>query len=197
MRPVFGDHPGSTSEQVLSVLRSVRRHLAMDVGFISEFVAGDRVIRFSDVGGPAPNPVVVGTSAPLEQSFCYYVAKGLMPGLMPDAARDPVAGTMPVTRDMPVGAHLSVPLRHADGEPYGTLCCFSYTPDRSLTARDLGMLRLCADMVESILSRDRDAAREREGKRRRIAALLDTQAIEMVFQPIYRTADASLAAFEA
>ena len=197
LRPIFGDHPGNTGDQVLSLLRAVRRHLAMDVGFISEFVAGDRIIRFSDVGGPAPNPVMVGTSAPLEQSFCYYVAKGLMPGLMPNAADDPVAAAMPVTRDMPVGAHLSVPLRHADGEAFGTLCCFSYAPDRSLTARDLGLLRLCAEMVEAILARDHGAARERDAKRRRIAALLESGAIEMAFQPIYRTQDGSLAAFEA
>ncbi|MGX7708041.1 sensor domain-containing phosphodiesterase [Methylobacterium sp. Gmos1] len=198
LRSVFGDHAGSTSEQILSVLRAVRRHLAMDVGFISEFVAGDRVFCFTDAG-TTHNPIVVGSRAPLEESFCYYVAKGLMPGLMQDASEDPVAAQLPATRDLPVGAHLSVPLRHADGETYGTLCCFSYAPDRSLTNRDLGMLRLCADVVESILRKDRDAAREREreAKRRRIAGTIAADAVEMVFQPIYRTADGGLAAFEA
>lgn len=196
LRSVFGDHSGSASDQILSVLRAVRRHLAMDVGFISEFVAGDRVFRFSDAG-TTHNPVAVGTHAPLEESFCYYIAKGLMPGLMQDAAEDPVAARLPVTRDLPVGAHLSVPLRHADGELYGTLCCFSFTPDRSLTTRDLDTLRLCADLVESILWKDHDAAREREGKHRRIAETIAAEAAEMVFQPIYRTADGRLVAFEA
>jgi EAL domain-containing protein (putative c-di-GMP-specific phosphodiesterase class I) len=196
LRAVFGEQSGSAGAQILSVLRAVRRHLAMDVGFISEFVAGDRVFRFSDAG-TTHNPVVVGTHAPLEQSFCYYVAKGLMPGLMRDAAEDPVAARLPATREMPVGAHLSVPLRHADGETYGTVCCFSFTPDRSLTTRDLATLRLCADVVESILWKDRDAAREREAKHRRIAGTIAAEAVEMVFQPIYRTADGGLAAFEA
>ncbi|TGD96445.1 sensor domain-containing phosphodiesterase [Methylobacterium nonmethylotrophicum] len=196
LRSVFGDQSGSVSDQILSVLRAVRRHLAMDVGFISEFVAGDRVFRVSDTDSPH-NPVVVGAHAPLEQSFCYYVAKGLMPGLMHDASENPVAAQMPVTRDLPVGAHLSVPLRHGDGEPYGTVCCFSYTPDRSLTTRDLGVLRLCADMIDSILQKDGDAARERAAKRRRIAGTIDAEALALVFQPIYRTADGSLAAFEA
>ncbi len=90
-----------------------------------------------------------------------------------------------------------MPLRHRDGEVYGTLCCFSFTPDRSLTTRDLGILRLCADLVEAILRTDRDAAREREGRRRRIADAVAAEAVEMVFQPIYRTADGSLSAFEA
>ncbi|AWB21424.1 diguanylate phosphodiesterase [Methylobacterium currus] len=195
LRSVFGHHSGSASEQILSVLRAVRRHLAMDVGFISEFVAGDRVFRFTDAG-TTHNPIAVGSHEPLEQSFCYYVAKGLMPGLMQDAAEDTLAAQLPVTHDLPVGAHLSVPLRRADGETYGTLCCFSFTPDRSLTTRDLGILRLCADVVESILWKDHDAAREREAKRRRIAGTIAAEAVEMVFQPIYRTADGSLAAFE-
>lgn len=196
LHPVFGDYSGSASDQILSVLRAVRRHLAMDVGFISEFVAGDRVFRFAD-SETMHGPVVVGGHAPLEQSFCYYVAKGLMPGLMQDAAEDPVAAQLPATRDLPVGAHLSVPLRHADGEPYGTLCCFSFTPDRSLTTRDLATLRLCADLVNSILGKDRDAARQRDAKHRRIAETIAAESVEMVFQPIYRTADDSLAAFEA
>ena len=193
---IFGDRSGSARDQILSVLRAVRRHLAMDVGFISEFVAGNRVFRFSD-SDTTHGPVVVGGHAPLDQSFCYYVAKGLMPGLMQDAAEDPVAAQLPATRDLPVGAHLSVPLRHADGEPYGTVCCFSFTPDRTLTTRDLNTLRLCADLVEAILGKDRDATRERDAKHRRITGTIAAESVEMVFQPIYRTADDSLAAFEA
>ncbi|MFH6784232.1 MULTISPECIES: sensor domain-containing phosphodiesterase [Methylobacterium] len=196
MRSALGNHFGSADEQILSVLRSVRRHLAMDVGFVSEFVADNRIFRVSDAE-TVVNPIVAGTSDPLARSFCYYVAKGLMPELMHDAAEDPVAAQMPVTRDLPVGAHLSVPLRHDGGEPYGTLCCFSFTPDRSLTTRDLGILRVCADLVDAILSTDREAARAHEAKRRRVAEAIEAEAITMVFQPIYRTADGSLAAFEA
>lgn len=54
---VFGDRSGSASDQILSVLRAVRRHLGMDVGFVSEFVEGNRVFRFSDsetLHGPSP-----------------------------------------------------------------------------------------------------------------------------------------------
>ncbi len=159
---VFGDRSGSASDQILSVLRAVRRHLGMDVGFVSEFVAGNRVFRFSD-SEALHGPVAVGGHAPLEQSFCYYVAKGLMPGLMQDAAEDPVASQLPVTRDLPVGAHLSVPLRHADGEPYGTLCCFSFTPDRSLTTRDLATC--VSARISWIRSWGRTATRHASGMR--------------------------------
>jgi EAL domain-containing protein (putative c-di-GMP-specific phosphodiesterase class I) len=190
------DGAGSAAEQVQSILRAARRHLAMDVGFVSEFVSDRRVFRFSD-GETTTNPIVVGGSDPLEKSFCHYVARGLMPELLQDASQDPVAAQLSVTRDLPVGAHLSVPLRHGDGAPFGTLCCFSFSPDRSLTTRDLGVLRLCADVVSAILDQDRRAVLDRQARRDRIAGLLETRAIRMAFQPIYRTHDGRLMGFEA
>lgn len=193
---LFENGSGSIGEQIQAVLGAVRRHLAMDVGFVSEFVSGRRVFRFTD-GRTSRNPVTVGASDPLEKSFCYYVARGMMPGLMHDAAENAVAATLDVTRALPVGAHLSVPLRHPDGTPFGSLCCFSFTPDRSLTERDLAMLRMCADVVTAVLQRERQADLDREALRERILDIVRTEALDMVFQPIYRTGDGQLMAFEA
>ena len=193
---VFGNGGESLKEQVQSILRAVRRHLAMDVGFVSEFISGNRVFRFAD-GENLKNPVVVGASSPLEESFCFYVARGLMPELMHDAREDPIAGRMAVTHDLPVGAHLSVPLRHADGTPFGTLCCFSFTADRSLTTRDLGLLRICADVIGAVLQKDRVATNDKTSRRRRIEDIITNEAIDPVYQPICRIADGRLLGFEA
>ncbi|WP_232629463.1 sensor domain-containing phosphodiesterase [Methylobacterium sp. Leaf118] len=193
---LFDAGPGTAGEQVQAILQAVRRHLAMDVGFVSEFVSGNRVFRFTD-GRPSRNPVTVGASDPLEKSFCYYVARGMMPELMHDAVEDPIAAGLSVTHELPVGAHLSVPLRHADGTAYGSVCCFSFTPDRSLTTRDLGLLRLCADLVGAVLSKDRRAALDLEARRARIRAVIEAEAVEIAYQPIYRVADGRLMAFEA
>ena len=193
---ILGTLPEASTEQVQSVLRAVRRHLGMDVGFISEFVGGDRVFRFSD-GEVTRNPIHVGASDPLEKSFCHYIARGVMPELMQDAREDPIAAQMSVTHDLPVGAHLSVPLYHFDGTLFGTLCCFSFTPDRSLTSRDLGILRMCADVVSAVLQSERRAARDRKAQYERVAQVIETQAMSMVYQPIYRVSDGRLIAFEA
>jgi EAL domain-containing protein (putative c-di-GMP-specific phosphodiesterase class I) len=193
---LFASDGGSTAQQIQAILRAVRRHLAMDVGFVSEFVAGDRVVRYSD-GETLHNPLPIDSAAPLPQSFCHYVVQGMMPSLMHDAAAHPVAAALPVTRELPVGAHLSVPLRHTDGTPFGTLCCFSFRPDHSLTARDLGVLRLCADVVAAAFHKERQADADFDRKRARIGAVLDHEAITLAFQPIYRTDDGRLRAFEA
>ena len=104
---------------------------------------------------------------------------------------------MSATDALPVGAHLSVPLRYADGTAYGTLCCFSFTPDRTLTGRDLNVLRLCADVVSAVLQKDRRATLDLEARRARIGDILENRAIDMVYQPVYRTDDGRLMAFEA
>ncbi|GJD54881.1 putative signaling protein [Methylobacterium dankookense] len=168
----------------------------MDVGFVSEFLNGNRVFRFSD-SETYSNPVVVGASDPLDKSFCYYIARGLMPEIMHDARENPVAAQLPVTDALPVGAHLSVPLRYDDGTPFGTLCCFSFTPDRTLTTRDLGVLRLCADVVSAAMQKDRSAALDLEARRSRIEQVIAAGDLDMVFQPLYRVADAQLIGFEA
>ncbi len=196
LAPLFDAGPGTAGEQVQSVLQAVRRHLAMDVGFVSEFVSGRRVFRFTD-GQASGHPITVGASDPLDKSFCYYVARGMMPELMHDAGEDPTALQLPVTHDLPVGAHLSVPLRHSDGTTYGSVCCFSFTPDRSLTTRDLGLLRLCADLVGTILQRERCAASEWEMRRARLHAVIEGGAIQIAYQPIYSLRDGRLKAFEA
>lgn len=188
--------PGSSGEQIQAILRVARRHLAMDVGFVSEFVRGDRVFRFTDAEG-AGNPIVIGASDPLDKSFCHYVAQGLMPGLMTDAALDAVASSLPATQAIPVGAHLSVPLRYPDGTPFGSLCCFSFTPNRDLTPQDLGVLRMCADVVSAVMAHDRRIAGEEEERRSRIVRVIATEALDMAFQPIYRVGSGRLTGFEA
>lgn len=193
---ILDTNPSGSGEQVQNILRAVRRHLAMDVGFISEFTENDRVFRFTD-GETLRNPITIGGADPLRQSFCHYVAAGLMPELLHDAREDPVARGLPATEALPVGAHLSVPLRYADGTAYGTLCCFSFTPDRTLTGRDLGVLRLCADVVSAVLQKERRASLDLEARRARIAGILETQAIDIAYQPVYRTSDGRLMSFEA
>ncbi|MCJ2009371.1 EAL domain-containing protein [Methylobacterium sp. J-092] len=185
---------GGVGEQVQSILRAVRRHLAMDVGFVSEFVAGDRVFRYID---GEDSRIRTGGGDPLGTSFCHYVARGLVPGLLPDAAEHPVTVGLTATHAFPIGAHLSVPLRDRDGTVYGTLCCFSYRPGHGLTSHDLGVLRFCGEIIEAVLHRSREDNVSARQCRVRIADVIERQAFDIVYQPIYRTADSRLVAFEA
>ena len=101
------------------LLRTIREHLRMDIAFISEFTDNKRVFRYVD-SLLANSPVQPGAGGPLEESYCQRIVDGRLPELIPDTGKCPAALALPVTSLVPVGAHLSVPLRLADGSIYGT-----------------------------------------------------------------------------
>ena len=82
---------------------------------------------------------------------------GRLPELVTDVAKLPEALDVPPV-PFPIGAHLSTPIVLHDGGVYGTFCCFSFAPNDELTQRDLGRLRMAAQMVARLI----DQARERE-----------------------------------
>ena len=117
-------------ELLIQVLGRIRRQLNMELAFVAEFTGGRRVFRY--VGsGTSELQIVAGNSDPLDDSFCLRVADGRLPEPMTDAGLNAEALTLPVTRALPVGAHLGVPIRFVDGRVFGTICCFSRRPDES------------------------------------------------------------------
>lgn len=175
-------------------LKVIREHLGMDVAFISEFRAPDRIFRNVDAGGWTP--IQSGDSCPLEQGYCQRVVDGRVPELINDTQTHPVAAALPETTAIPIGAHLSVPVRLADGRLYGTLCCFSFSPDPSLTERDLDVLRAFSVLLGAQLDRDLVDGRALEEGRCRISALLKAGQPSMVFQPIFDLTSKRIAGLE-
>lgn len=193
---------GVTSENkphqasLLQMLAAIRRHLKMDVAFISEFSDGKRVFRQVDPQTP-DNPVQPGAGDPLEASFCQRVVDGRLPELIPDARLNPVAAALPPTHALPVGAHLSVPIRMQDGSVYGTFCCFSHGADNSLDERDLNMMRVFADVAGELIERERMQARRREEITLRLRPALEDDGLAIVYQPIYDLVQHKVVGFEA
>lgn len=176
-------------------LQAIRTHLDMDVAFISEITGGRRYFRQIDARAGI-DLLQPGGSDPVEDSYCQRVLDGRLPELMTDACANAEALTLAATRALPVGAHLSVPIRLADGQVYGTFCCFSHAPDPSLTHRDLAMMRVFADLVAEQIQEDIAARHERKRIEQRIEAVLDSDALSMVFQPIVEVARDRIAGFE-
>ncbi|HVZ01249.1 MAG TPA: EAL domain-containing protein [Dongiaceae bacterium] len=193
-----GALPGERDQsetQLQKILAIVRKHLKMDAAFLSEFTGGRRYFRFVDA---EPDSVVkVGGSDPLEDSYCQRVVDGRLPELMQDAGQNAEALTLPVTRALPVGAHISVPIRLADGRLYGTLCCFSAEPDFSLNARDLDVLKAFGAIASELIGISIQQREKQEEKRRRIVDAVVNAGFEPYYQPIYRVQDDQLVGFEA
>jgi EAL domain-containing protein (putative c-di-GMP-specific phosphodiesterase class I) len=108
-----------------------------------------------------------------------------LPELIPDTARVPEALAIPATRAIPIGAHLSVPIKLADGSCYGTFCCFSFKADGSLSQRDLEMMRVFADILADQINSDIERSRSRSEQVARIQSALSGGHPAIVYQPIF------------
>ncbi len=189
-------HLGSAyGNSVPDILHAIREHLKMEVAFVSEFMRGQRVFRYVDSSW-AKNPVRVGASDPLEESYCARVVDGRMPELMNDARMNACAGELPATFAIPVGAHVSVPIRMSDGSVYGTFCCFSRGADSSLNLRDLNLMRVFADIAGKMIERERRRDYSRHEIHERILQVLGDDTLNIVYQPIYDLEKSTIAGFE-
>jgi EAL domain-containing protein (putative c-di-GMP-specific phosphodiesterase class I) len=188
--------PDSSTHDVLSEsLRAIRLHLGMDVAFISEFSDDQRAFRYVDAAGPNA-PIKAGDSGPVEEGYCQRVVDGRLPELIRDASRVPAALELPVTMALPVGAHLSVPIRLKDGRVYGTFCCFSSRPDESLSERDLAMMRVFADFAARQIEQKLVARKSFDEATDRIKSVLGSDGLSIVYQPIFHFGENKIIGFE-
>ena len=186
----------SIGTMLCEALHAVRNHLGMEVAFVAEFSEGARIFRHVD-GRTEHLTLCVGDSGPLEESYCQRVVDGRLPELINDATQLAEALLLPVTAELPVGAHLSVPIRFSDGALYGTFCCFSTRPDSSLNERDLNTLRLFAAFAGRLLESQAKRLDAREAKRNRVAAVLANRAYGVVYQPIVHLVENRIVGHEA
>lgn len=142
---------------VTEMLQLLRQRLAMDVVFVSEFVDGQRVFRYVDSPNNSPKnqPLIpVGHSDPLEQTWCQRVVDGRLPQFVTDTNKLPNRAKLPAV-PFPIGTYLSTPIFLSDGRVYGTLCCFSFSPNEQIQERDLKNLQSVATLVARKISESR------------------------------------------
>ena len=178
-----------------NILDAVRRHLGMEIAFTSRFVEDRR--EFTHISAAIPVPSAPGDSEPLDQSFCWHILNGRLPELIEDAAEFAFARTLPITLALPVGCHISVPLKLKDGSVYGSFCCLSRAADHSLTKRDLATVRAFADLAIEQIEAEQAAEAIRNEQVRRIGDVLAARQPTIHLQPIHRLADAAPVGAEA
>lgn len=167
-------------ETALSVLR---KHLNMEIGFISEFFDDRRSIRYVDAESKQ-DAVNVGDSFPLIEGYCEKIVHGELPELIPDTATVAAARAIPFTTSIPVGAHIGVPIRLPSGQLYGTLCYFRPVAEPSLNARDLSVVRVVADLIGRQLARSEGRSAARAEDFHSIQMALKNNLPNVVFQSI-------------
>lgn len=184
LTPFLVPRPASIDDHAVdAILDAVRAHLGMEIAFASRFIDGRR--QFTHIRSDIPVPAAPGDSEPLEDTFCHRILQGRLPALIHNAADYPDARDMVLTKALPIGAHLNVPLKLSDGSVYGTFCCLSREPDYSMTERDMGTMRAFADLAAAQIERELAAHARFDENRRRIQAILDRHLLGIVYQPIH------------
>lgn len=165
-------------------LQVIRKHLDMDVAYVSEFVDNQSVFRKVDAPG-LEAMIKPGDSRSLDDVYCKRILAGEIPEMMPDTSQVPAAMAMPITAALPIGAHLSVPIRLADGECYGMFCCLSFGANPSLNARDHQMMKAFSELAAYEITREMDVERGLRERRERIESVLASGGLSLVYQPIF------------
>ena len=168
------------------MLRAIRNHLGMDVAFASRATASEIVIEHADM--VENGPFKVGDAFPIEDGYCKRIIDGRIPHLITDTSKVEEVAELECTRSIPVGAHMSVPLRLRDGRVYGTFCCFSFNPDRSLNQRDLQMLGAFAELAAGQIDDQLKEERESKETADRISGIIGNGGLSIVYQPIHHIA---------
>lgn len=191
-----GDQADSVTEDLQRVLSTLRRHLGMDVAFISEFAEGYRFLRHVDADDPR-TALKPGDAHPLSETFCQRIVAGELPEIIPDTNANPTTRDLPITRALAISSYIGVPIRMPDGSVYGTFCCFDHQPGASLNRRDLSILHAFADFTGKLLAKERLGEKKRNELKKRVGDLIDETRLEMVYQPIYHIREQRIVGFEA
>jgi EAL domain-containing protein (putative c-di-GMP-specific phosphodiesterase class I) len=189
--------PGvATAEGVHTALQAIRRHLGMEVAYVSEFVGTESVFREVDAPG-LEHLIKPGDRMALDDVFCRHILEGRLPELMPDTADFPFAAEVPISKAVQIGAHMSVPIRRPDGTPFGMFCCLSPHANNSLNERDLQVMRVFAELAADQIVERNEAEKVLAAKRDAIGRILADGAFSFVYQPIWNFHRRRPAGFEA
>jgi len=167
---VSGSHPtvvqavaesghADTADRVVALLR---RHLGMEIAYLSEFVGETQVVRTVDAGPEHP-AIGRGDEVPLSRGYCRRMVEAEIPGVIPDTAAHPVTAELEVTRAAGIGSYVGVPVRRGDGRLYGSLCAASRDASHVLDETAAHFAHVCARLIGDLLDQ-----RELEDENRRL-----------------------------
>lgn len=185
---------GAADHAVTNLLRYAREQLGMSVGFISQFVGDQRVMRHVD--SSMAIPLSRGDSEELSTTYCERVVDGRMPHVIPDTSRNAEARELPITARYGIGRYIGVPITFEDGRLYGTICCLDFTADETLNDRDVAFLRVIAASVATHLQQEEQDAERRYEIIDRIDRVVADGGPKLVFQPIIELGTGELASAE-
>lgn len=172
------------------VLDLARDRIGMDVGYFGTFDDGHE--SYVVVTGRSPDGRQLGPreggALVNEQTLCWQVVTGRLGNAVPDTTQERVTRDLrPVTEEN-VRSYLGVPV-HVDGEMLGMLCLIAADVRPELSAQDVALMKVFADVVALELSADGDAEADADDLATLHGCLDPTSSdLVVVFQPVAQIA---------
>ena len=178
----------AAATQVLDFLHA---RFGMGLWMVTRTAGDDWVVLHAqdDTYGVEPGAVLRWSD-----SFCARMVRGEGPRVAIDAQSVPAYQEAPITRQVPIGSYVGVPLTTGDGELFGTLCAIDPSPQSEEMAAEQPLIELQGRLLSSLLAtelRGLDTIRRAEAAER----LADRDALTGLLNR--RGWDAAMAAEEA
>jgi EAL domain-containing protein (putative c-di-GMP-specific phosphodiesterase class I) len=156
------------------------RQLRLDVAYIAELTNGRHLYR-AVAGDAASFNITLDDARAATETYCQRLVAGAIPSVIRDAPADERVADLRMTRDASIGAYVGVPLRLSDGAVYGTLCCLGHQPNRAIDDRDVELLSVLGALIADEL----DELRRQEALRGQLLRLIEAEAVDVAYQPIF------------
>ncbi|KPH92243.1 MULTISPECIES: EAL domain-containing protein [Pseudoalteromonas] len=185
----------SIEAKLANLLALVRKHLDMDVAFISEFINDERVFKVVD--NPSENQIVkVGNADPINETYCQKITDDKLSPIITNTNANPITKAMPVTERLGIGAYIGVPINLSNGKLYGTFCCYKSHHDESLNDRDLSFLNIISEIATGLIEKNLSKSISRNHVKSAIEQIISDNDISIYFQPIFSLKNNKVAGFE-
>jgi diguanylate cyclase len=156
------------SREVLSFLH---QRMGMDLWMVSRADNEDWVVLTAEDHGYG---VGQGDVFRWADTLCSRMVSGEGPRIAPRVLDVPAYAELPFTRQLPIGAYVSVPLVDGDGQLFGTLCGLNPRPMPAAIVEEQPMVEVLADMLSGLLTAELNTtALAREAEAARSEALTD------------------------
>jgi len=186
----------SIDSKLSKLLSLVRKHLNMEVAFISEFIENERVFKFVD-NQTSNTAVQVGNADIMCETYCQKIADNKLSSVIKDTHTHPITKVMPVTEKLNIGSYIGVPITLSCGGVYGSFCCYKSDLDDSLNDRDLSFLRLISEIATELIEKKIYSDMLHHDAKSAIQNVIETNSITTYFQPIFNLITNKLSGYEA
>ena len=157
------------SREVLSFLH---QRMGMDLWMVSRADNEDWVVLAAEDHGYG---VKQGDVFRWVDTLCARMVRGEGPRIAPRATDVPAYADLPLTRQLPIGAYVGMPLVDSKGQLFGTLCGLNPQPMPAAIVEEQPMVEVLADMLSGLLSAElATTALAREAEAARSEALTDS-----------------------